>query len=108
MNSSYNSLQLVMYQPQETARARVSEWLVNTLSRLFGPIPGSQAHVDLFFDTVRLLSEERRRPEGQRNEARLLQLTKQKLRLEAERSQVSKGYACFPCGRQALKPAQGD
>ncbi|KAL4419500.1 hypothetical protein ABPG77_002286 [Micractinium sp. CCAP 211/92] len=67
---------------------RADSWLLKIVNWLFGPVPGSQAHVDLFFDTVRLRNEELRKPEGQRDEARLLQLTKQKLRLEAERHQV--------------------
>ncbi|KAL4424480.1 hypothetical protein ABPG77_006789 [Micractinium sp. CCAP 211/92] len=77
-----------MYQSPKSALAGASDQLLESLTRFFGPAPGSRAHQDLFFETIRLREAELRKPKGEVNEARILQLTKQKLRLEAERHQV--------------------
>ncbi len=81
--------------PLPTVTSGAASWLLESLSWLFGPFPGSRAHVDLYFETVRLRHEELRKPEGERNEPRLLHLTKKMLRLESERTQVSRGCGCF-------------
>lgn len=84
---------------RESAWARAPAWLLESLRWLFGPFPGSRAHLDLFYDTIRLRGEEARKPDGERDEARLLHLTKEMLRLRAERNQVSQRLWLF--SRQA-------
>ncbi|KAL4451754.1 hypothetical protein ABPG75_007416 [Micractinium tetrahymenae] len=69
------------------ALERAASWLREALSWLFGPIPGSDAHWQAFCRTVKQRNEELSKAEGQRDEVRLQELTKQMLRLQAERSQ---------------------
>ncbi|KAL4451744.1 hypothetical protein ABPG75_007408 [Micractinium tetrahymenae] len=76
-----------MYVEQGSALDRAASWLLEGLSWLFGPIPGSQAHVDAFCRAVKQRNEELSKPEAQRDEVRLQELTKQMLRLQAERCQ---------------------
>lgn len=80
---------LVITPPDASVFERARAWLLEAASSLFGPIPGSRAHVDALFDTIKLRNDEMSKPAGQRDEARLLQLTKRVLRLVAERNEVS-------------------
>lgn len=97
-------LQGPMRRTDTSALAESDPWWLKTANWLFGPIPGSQAHTDLFLNTVRLRQEELQKPEGRRDDAHLLELTKQKLRLEAQRYHV-RAWSCFPrAGGAAGRP----
>lgn len=82
---------IVITQPGGTFGERAVAWLLEAVSLLFGPNPGSQAHVDALFDTLKQRNEELSKPAEQRDEARLLQLTRRRLRLLAERCEASFG-----------------
>lgn len=83
---------IIVKPPGASFGERAVAWLLETASLYFGPIPGTNAHVDALFNTFKLRDEELSKPAGQRNEARLLQLTKRGLRLLTERSEVSIGH----------------
>lgn len=82
---------LVITPPDASFFERAGAWLLEAASLLFGPIIGSRAHVDALFDTAKLRNDELSKPAGQRDEARLLQLTKRMLQLTVERTEVNIG-----------------
>ncbi|KAL4420889.1 hypothetical protein ABPG77_001230 [Micractinium sp. CCAP 211/92] len=67
---------------------QAASWLLEVLSRLFGPIPGSKVHDEAFCKAVKDRNDELNKPEGQRDAALLQELTEQMLRLRLERCQV--------------------
>lgn len=52
------------------------------------PTPGSEEHREVVFRARKERNDERAKPPGQRDETRLLELTKRVLRLRAEWAQV--------------------
>lgn len=82
---------IVVTQPDASLSEWAVAWLLEAASLLFGPIPGSRAHVDVLFNTVKQRNEELSKPAQKRTEARLLQLTERWLRLVVERCQVTMG-----------------
>lgn len=71
------------------AHKSLAGWVLDTVNWLFEPDPGSQAYVKILADTIKSKNNEKNKPEGQRDEQRLLELNKQVLRLQAKRWQVS-------------------
>ncbi|KAL4444327.1 hypothetical protein ABPG75_012064 [Micractinium tetrahymenae] len=60
------------------------------LEELFRPEPGTPEHREAVLRTVKQRSDERAKPSGQRDEARLLELDKRLLRLSIESRQAKK------------------
>ncbi len=85
-----------MYPETDSVLERAASWLLEVLSWLFGPIPGSNAHLDAFDRVVKQRNDELEKPEGQgqKDEAVLLELTERMLRLQLERCQVRNIWVC--------------
>ncbi len=82
---------------------QAASWLLEVLSRLFGPIPGSKVHDEAFCKAVKDRNDELNKPEGQRDAALLQELTEQMLRLRLERCQV-RGKGLLPARRRPHRP----
>ena len=78
-----------VYLEPTSALERAASWLLEVLSWLFWPIPGSKVHDEAFCRAVKERNDELEKPEGERDEAVLLELTERMLRLQLERCQES-------------------
>ena len=67
-------------------------WVLQGLARLFigEPTPGTPEHREALFRCIKERNDELAKPPGQRDEARLLELSKRVLRLRYQACQVNK------------------
>ena len=68
-------------------------WLVDAVAEFLNgePIPGTPAHREAVFQSVRERNAELTKPPEQRDTARVLEVTKRNMRLRAQSYRVRKG-----------------
>lgn len=72
-------------------------WLLDTLTELLRsrPVPGTPEHKEAAYRAFKERSDERAKPPGQRDEARLLELDKRVVRLRIQSAQVRREGAAL-------------